>query len=96
MRLVKSTKKRESGGQIETCCRIISIGLDRPSKPLDRLLPTAEMVLRIARNRHPDVSQRIARAEVQGLGNVSLCLVGETDENLAISDYGMGAGEISI
>ena len=95
MRLVQSTKKRESGGQIEIHCRIISIGLDRPSKPLDRLLPTAEMVLRIARNRHPDVSQRIARAEAQCFGNVGLCLVGATDENLTVSDYRTGAGEIS-
>jgi hypothetical protein len=49
MRLVQSTKKRESGGQIEIYCRIISIGLDRPSKPLDCSLPAAEMVLRITR-----------------------------------------------
>ena len=45
---------------------------------------------------HPDVSQRIARTEAQGLGNVSLCFFGATDENLAKSDNGMGAGEISI
>ena len=46
--------------------------------------------------RHPDVSQRIARAEAQGLNNVSLCFFGATDINLAISDNGMGVGKISI
>jgi hypothetical protein len=30
------------------------------------------VVLRIARERHPGVSQRIARTEAQGLGNMSL------------------------
>ena len=54
------------------------------------------MELRKARNTHPDVSICIARTEAQGLGNVSLCLFGATDENLAKSDYGMGGGEISI
>ena len=33
--------------------------------------------------RHPDVSQRIARTEAQGLSNVSLCFFGAADENLA-------------
>jgi hypothetical protein len=51
------------------------------------------MVLRIARDRHPDVSQRIARAEAQDL---SLCLAGATDENLTVSDHRTGACEISI
>ena len=45
---------------------------------------------------HPDVSQRIARTEAQGLDNVSLCFFGATDKNLAKSDKGMGVGEISI
>ena len=43
MRLVKSTKLREGGGQHKIWMRIISVGLDRPSKPRDRLLPTAEV-----------------------------------------------------
>ena len=76
--------------------RIISVGLDRPSKPRDRLLLTAEVVLRHARESHPGVSHRIARAEAQGLDNVSLCFFGATDENLAKPDSGMGVGEISI
>ena len=45
---------------------------------------------------HPGVSQRIARTEAQGLGNVSLCFFGATDKNLTNSDKGMGLGEISI
>ncbi len=45
---------------------------------------------------HPDVSQRIARTEAQGLSNVSLCFFGATDKNLTKSDSGMGVGEISI
>ena len=67
MRLVKATKLRERGGQHEMRCRIISVGLDRPSKPRDRLLLTAEVVLRDARDGHPDISHRIARTEAQGL-----------------------------
>ena len=45
---------------------------------------------------HPDVSQRIARTEAQGLANVSLGFFGATDKNLTKSDKGMGVGEISI
>ena len=32
-RLVQSAKLREGGGQTKICCRKISVGLDRPSKP---------------------------------------------------------------
>ena len=42
------------------------------------------------------VSPRIARAEAQGLSNVSLCFFGATHINLTKSDSGVGAGEISI
>ena len=87
-RLVKSTKLREGGGQVKICWRIISIGLDRPPKPRDRLLPTAEVVLRQARISHPAVSHRIARTEAQGLANVSLRFFGATDKNLTKSDIG--------
>ena len=95
-RLVQSAKLREGGGQHKMWMRIISVGLDRPPKPRDRLLPTAEVELRHARVDHPDVSQRIARTEAQGLGNVSLGFFGATDKNLTTSDNGMGVGEISI
>ena len=95
-RLVKSTKQREGGGQRKYASRIISIGLDRPPKARGRLLVTAEVELRDARDAHPDVSVRIARTEAQGLGNVSLCFFGATDKYLATSDNGMGVGEISI
>ena len=76
--------------------RVISVGLNRPSKPRDRLLVTAEMDLREAREIHPGVSRHIARTEAQGLGNVSLRFFGATDENLTVSDKGMGVREISI
>ena len=42
-RLVKSTELREGGRQLKYAGGIISVGLDRPSKPRDRLLPTAEV-----------------------------------------------------
>jgi hypothetical protein len=45
--------------------------LGRPAKPRDRVLVTAEVVLRDAREGHPEVSRRIARTEAQGLANVS-------------------------
>ena len=72
VRLVKSTELREGGGQVQIGRRIISIGLDLPPKPRDRLLPTAEVELRKARRIHPDVRLRIARTEAQRLANVSL------------------------
>ena len=83
MRLVKSTELREGGGQHEIRWRIVSVGLDRPSTPRDRLLVTAEVEFREARGTHPDVCQRIARTEAQGLANVSLCFFGATHENLS-------------
>ena len=48
-RLVQSTQLRERGGQLKIRCAEISVGLDRPSKPRDRLLLKAEVVLRDAR-----------------------------------------------
>ena len=85
-----------AAAKCEICRRIISIGLDRPSKPRDRLLPTAEVELRKAREIHPGVRLRIARTEAQRLGNVSLCFFGATDKHLTPSDTGMSVGEISI
>ncbi len=67
-----------------------------PAETTRRLAPTAEVELRVARNRNPDVSHRVARTEAQGLANVSLCLVGATNQDLTNSDIGMGEGEISI
>ena len=44
-RLIQSAKLREGGCQVEVCFRIISVGLDRPPTPRDRLLPAAEVEL---------------------------------------------------
>ena len=74
------------GGQQKIWVRIISVGLDRPSKPRDRLLLIAELVLRQTRASHPNVSQRIARTEAQGLGNVSLGFFGAAYQNLSKSN----------
>src|ERR1700722_2806940 len=52
-----------SGGQPKKCWRIIAVGLDRPSKPSDSLLPNTEVELCQARGEHPDVGHRVARAE---------------------------------
>ena len=76
--------------------RIISVGLERPSTPCDRLLATAELELRNSRARHPEVSHRIARTEAQGLDRMSFGFFGVTDENLTKSDAGMCVCEISI
>src|ERR1700722_12197210 len=76
--------------------RIVTVGLDRPSKPRNRLLPTAEVELPKARIGHPDVSQSIARTEAQRLGNVSLVFFGATDKNLSKTDSGMGLDKISV
>ena len=56
MRLVKSTKLREGGGRQKIRSRIISVGLDRPSKPRDRLLITAEDELRDAHVSLPGIA----------------------------------------
>jgi hypothetical protein len=85
-RLVQSTKLREGDAQHKMWKRIISVGLDRPSTPADRLVVKAEVVLRRARNCHPDVSHRIAWTEAQGLGNVGLCFFGATDKDLTSTD----------
>ena len=96
MRLVKPTKLRQGGAHRKILMRIISVGLDRPSKPRDRLLPKAENILRDARLSHPGIGHRIARTEPEGLDNVSLGFFGATDEDLTKSNRGMGGGEISI
>jgi hypothetical protein len=43
MRLVKSIKLREGGGQLKICVGIASVGLDRPPTPSDCLLVAAEV-----------------------------------------------------
>ena len=96
IRLVKSIKLREGGSRREMPKRIISVGLERPSTPCDRLLPTAELELRNSRASHPEVSHRIARTEAQGLDRMSFGFFGVTDENLTKSDAGMCVCEISI
>ena len=93
-RLVQATKLREGGGQLKICIWKIPVGLDRSSTPRDRLLVTAEVVLRHARVIHPAVSQRIAWAETRCLGNVSFCFFGATDMQLTKPNKGMGGGEI--
>ena len=82
-RLGKSIKLREGEGQLKICSRIISIGLDRPSAPCDRLLPTAEGVLRQALVSQRDISRRVAWAKTKDLANVSLGFFGATDKYLA-------------
>ena len=76
--------------------RKISVGLDRPPKPCDRLLPNGEVDSSLCPQWRPDVCHRIAWTEAQGLGNVSFCFLGATDVNLSNSDVGMGVGKISI
>ena len=56
----------------------------------------AELIFRLADVNHPGVSLSIARTETQGLGNVGLSLFGVADENLSLSDKGVGSGKISI
>ena len=87
---------RERDAQHKMWMREISVRLDRPSKPRDRLLPKPEVILRDARYIHPTVSHCIARTEPQGLADVSLCLFGATDEDLTHSNNGVGGREISI
>ena len=78
------------------CMRKIPVGLDRSPKPSDRLFVTPWDVLGHARVTHPSESRRIARTEPQGLGNMRLGLFHVPNKKLAISDEGMGVGEISI
>ena len=94
--LIKASKLREAGAQHKIYIRKISVHLDRPPTPRDRLLPTTEVKFREARPAHPDVSIRVARTEAQTLRNVSLRFFGATDENLAESDIRVGVRKISI
>ena len=64
--LADSTKLRKGDGQVKIRMRIISIGLDRPSKRRDSFLPGAEVVLRNARETLPGMGISIARTEAQG------------------------------
>ena len=76
--------------------RIISVGLDRPSKPRDRLLPKAEEDSSRCPRDHPGIGHRIARTEPEGLDDVSLGFFGATDKDFTKSNRGMGGGKISI
>ena len=96
MRLVQSAKLREGCAQHKMWLGIIPVCLYRPPKARCRVLPAAEVEPRHARDSHPEVSQRIARTEAQGLGNVSIRFFGATNKDLTSSDNGMGLGEISI
>src|ERR1700677_163859 len=96
MGLVWATKLRKGGAQHKIDIRKISVGLDRPPVPTDRLLPTAGAEVCEARPAHPDVSIRIARTEAQTFGDVSLCFFGATDENLTEANISMGVRKISI
>jgi hypothetical protein len=58
--LIEMAKLRESRAQHKIYIREISVGLDRPPIPSDRLLPTTEVEVREADPGHPDVSVRIA------------------------------------
>ena len=62
-RLVQSTKMRESATQNKMWMREISVRLDRPSKPRDRLLPKAEVILRDARYIHPKPRAKVRTAD---------------------------------
>lgn len=96
MRLVQSTQLRKRSAQVEVGDRIVSVGLDRSAKPRDGFLISAEKGFRVARKTFPGMGVRIARAEPQGLADMGLSLLGATDENLAKSDKGVRAGEVSI
>src|ERR1700733_15266673 len=86
IRLARAAELRERGSQRKMHKREISVGLDCPLKPRDRLVPGAELVLRIARETLPGIGIRIARTEAKGLTDVSLCFFGATNESLAKSD----------
>src|SRR6202042_3814517 len=57
-----SLRRPSHAGAAPQCStRIILVGLDRPSTPSGRLLPTAEVVLRDARAHHPGVCHSLRR-----------------------------------
>ena len=61
MRLVKSTKLGEGDPQHKMWMRMISVRLDSPSKPSDRLVITAEVILRYAVVIYPGIRHRWSR-----------------------------------
>ena len=95
MRLVQSAKLRERGSQqkmLNGKFRLASIARRNHATAWSQV-PSWFFACPRNPSRH---SHRIARTEAQGLTDVSLCFFGATNESLAKSDKGMGAGKISI
>ena len=73
---------RKGGGEVEVRLRLISIELDGIAQSRHGLLVAAESELGVAREVHPDIGLRIARAEAKGLFDMSFSLFGETGDIL--------------
>jgi hypothetical protein len=96
MRLVEATQLRKGGGERKNRVRVISVGFERASRPIDRILVAAELKLCDASEIHPGGRISIARTEAQRLFDVSLRLLLTTDNSLGKSKTGMRGGEIAI
>lgn len=91
-----AAEPREGDAQVQINLRIISIALDRTSKPIDRLFAIADVELRLARQIHPRISHCDPWAEAQRLANASLHFFGATDVKLTKSGPDISRGKISI
>ena len=96
MRFLDPIKMGERSGQSEMRIWVVSVGLDGTSKPCDRLIPTTQVIFRGAGVVHPKVSQRIARAEPQGLQNVIVRVFSAANVDFTQPGESMGKDKISI
>src|SRR5271165_5061349 len=87
---------RQSGPQNEMRARIIPVGFDRPAQPIDRLLFPAELKFGQSSEHAPEVDIPVAGTEAQRLLDVSLGLLGLTEEKLDVANLRVRGSQVSI
>jgi hypothetical protein len=86
----------EGGGENEMIQWKVSVGVNRPSQPRNRLLVVAEMNLSVARGTQPKVGQSVTRTKSDRLLDMSLGFLAATDEMFGDTDKTVSDSQISI
>ena len=87
---------RQSGRQKEMRAWEISVGLDGPAQPSDRLLLLSKVQFGPASKHAPQVGKRVAGTEAKRLLDVSLGLLGLAELNLGHAYLSVRVCQISI
>src|SRR5208282_189449 len=74
----------------------VSVGVDRPSQPRNRLLVVAEMEFRVARGAQLKIGQSVAGTKTDRLLDMSLGFLAATDEMFGNTYKTVSEGQISI